>query len=63
MRLKVIVDLIENECSVTEMLRKLALHQSALSQHLRILGDKGIVGGRREGPKICCKDCGMQANP
>ena len=55
LRLKIIVGLIENECNVTEMQRKLGVPQSTLSQHLRILRDKGIIEGRREGAKMCYK--------
>lgn len=55
LRLKIIVGLIENECNVTEMQKKLGVHQSTLSQHLRILRDKDIIEGRREGKKMCYK--------
>ncbi|MCK4351945.1 winged helix-turn-helix transcriptional regulator [candidate division WOR-3 bacterium] len=54
-RLQIIAGLIENECNVTKIQKKLGLPQSIISQHLRILRYKGIVEGRREGTKICYK--------
>jgi DNA-binding transcriptional ArsR family regulator len=35
--------------SVTELLQKCSLSQSALSQHLRVLKDAGMISCKREG--------------
>lgn len=51
-RLLVLCSLIENECSVGELLAKSTLGQSALSQHLAKLRDAGMVTTRRDGQVI-----------
>ncbi len=48
-RLLVLCDLVEGERSVSSLLSKLPLSQSALSQHLAVMRDAGIVEVRREG--------------
>lgn len=48
-RLLVLCDLVEGERNVGALLSKLPLSQSALSQHLAVLRDAGVVHVRREG--------------
>lgn len=48
-RLLVLCDLVEGERGVAELLAKLPLSQSALSQHLAVLREAGVVQVRREG--------------
>jgi len=52
-RLKILAGLLEDECNVAEIQRTLKLPQSTISQHLRILRDRGIIQARREGRKRC----------
>ncbi len=52
-RLKILAGLLENECNVAEIQRTLALPQSTISQHLRMLKDRGIIQARQEGRKRC----------
>ncbi len=55
-RVKIIAGLIEkNECNVMTMVEKLELPQPAVSHHLNILKNAGIVEGVREGNQICYK--------
>lgn len=41
--------------SVTELLGHCSLSQSALSQHLKVLRDAGVVTARREGKQVLYK--------
>lgn len=52
-RLQILAGLLEDECNVSRIQKKLGLPQSTVSQHLRILRNKGIIQGRREGTKVC----------
>ncbi|KPJ49924.1 ArsR family transcriptional regulator [candidate division TA06 bacterium DG_26] len=52
-RLQILMGLLEDECNVSRIQKNLGIPQSTISQHLRILRDKGIIQGRREGTKIC----------
>jgi ArsR family transcriptional regulator len=54
-RLQIVIGLIENECNVTEIRKKLGLPQSTISQHLRILKNSKIIKGRREATRVCYK--------
>lgn len=54
-RLQIITGLMESECNVSEMQKKLGISQSTISQHLRILRYKGIIEGERRGTEICYK--------
>ncbi len=51
-RLMLLCLLAEGERSVSELNSRLALSQSALSQHLAILRDDGLVTTRREAQSI-----------
>ncbi len=51
-RLLVLCRLVEGECAVGELLAELDLSQSALSQHLAILREAGVVTTRREGQAV-----------
>ncbi len=52
-RLKILAGLLQDECNVAEIQRKLALPQSTISQHLRMLRDRGIIKARQDGRKRC----------
>jgi DNA-binding transcriptional ArsR family regulator len=53
-RLKMICGLItEYECNVNQMVAKLELPQSTVSQHLAILKSRGIITPRKDGVKTC----------
>lgn len=47
-RLVILCQLVPGECSVAELLDRVPLGQSALSQHLAILRRDGLVRSRRE---------------
>ena len=47
-RLMVLCQLVEGEAMAGNLLEKSALSQSAFSQHLRILRDKGFVESRKD---------------
>ena len=51
-RLMILCRLGDGECAVSELMPLLGLSQSALSQHLAVLRDEGLVAGRREGVSI-----------
>jgi DNA-binding transcriptional ArsR family regulator len=51
-RLMVLCCLGEGELSVSELLERVPLSQSALSQHLAVLRHEGLVGTRREAQTI-----------
>ena len=52
-RLKIVVGLLKDECSVGQIQKTLGLPQSTISQHLRILKNADVIKGRREGTKTC----------
>ena len=52
-RLQILTGVLENECNVKEIVEKLGVPQSTVSQHLSIMRNKGIIKGRREGAKMC----------
>lgn len=51
-RLMVLCRLGEGECGVGELQAQIGLSQSALSQHLAVLREEGLVATRREGTSI-----------
>lgn len=51
-RLMILCSLIDKECSVSELNRKIPLTQSALSQHLAALRKSNLVATRREAQTI-----------
>lgn len=51
-RLMLLCLLVEGERTVSELNAKVALSQSALSQHLAVLRNDGLVTTRREGQTI-----------
>jgi DNA-binding transcriptional ArsR family regulator len=51
-RLLILCHLIEREHSVSELAQRLALRDSAVSQHLAMLRREGLVAARREGQMI-----------
>ncbi len=54
MRLKIALGLADKtECNVSKMAEKLKLAQPAVSQHLAVLKNAGIVTGHRSGTVIC----------
>lgn len=48
-RLMILCHLVEGELGVGELYARLSLSQSALSQHLAVLREAGIVVARRDG--------------
>lgn len=51
-RLMILCQLGDGECAVGELLPLVGLSQSALSQHLAVLREEGLVTTRREGVSI-----------
>ena len=51
-RLMVLCQLADEELSVGELQRRVGLSQSALSQHLALLREEGVVSTRRESQSI-----------
>jgi DNA-binding transcriptional ArsR family regulator len=51
-RLMVLCSLVQGEMSVTQLLEKVPLAQSALSQHLAVLRRERLVSTRREGQTV-----------
>ena len=51
-RLMVLCSLVQGEKSVGELLEKVPLAQSALSQHLAVLRHEGLVATRRVGQSV-----------
>lgn len=51
-RLMILCQLADGELSVGALLPRVGLSQSALSQHLAVLRDEGVVATRREGQTI-----------
>jgi ArsR family transcriptional regulator, virulence genes transcriptional regulator len=51
-RLMILCELSDGESSVGSLQARIGLSQSALSQHLRMLRDEGVVATRREGQTI-----------
>jgi DNA-binding transcriptional ArsR family regulator len=51
-RLMILCQLTEGECSVGDLQSQVGLSQSALSQHLAILREEGLVATRRESQTI-----------
>jgi len=51
-RLIVLCQLIEGEKNVTELQDAAGLSQSAMSQHLAVLREQGVVTARREGQSV-----------
>ena len=51
-RLMILCTLLEREMQVGELVQRLGLSQSNLSQHLARLRDEGLVATRREGTAI-----------
>lgn len=52
-RLEIVKNLMKDECNVNAMVNRLGLPQSTVSQHLRVLQDKGIIKPRKEGVVTC----------
>lgn len=51
-RLLILCQLADGECSVGRLQAVIGLSQSALSQHLAVLREEGVVATRREGQTI-----------
>ncbi len=54
-RLRIIELIAEEELNVSEIVRRLNMKQSTVSQHLRILKDCGLVSTRRNGKEVYYK--------
>lgn len=58
-RLRILICLMHEECYVKDLAMKMQLPQSTVSQHLRVMTDRGILKSERHGVKVCYK----AANP
>ena len=54
-RMEIIDRLQRNGCNVSLIQKNLALPQSTISQHLKILESAGILSAQRNGTKVCYK--------
>jgi len=45
--------IVRNECICGEICNQIALAQSTISQHLKIMKQAGIIQGEVDGPRIC----------
>ena len=52
-RLKIVENLMHDECNVNKVKDILGVPQSTVSQHLGVLRNKGVVVARKEGVKTC----------
>ncbi|MFW5770895.1 MAG: ArsR/SmtB family transcription factor [Spirochaetota bacterium] len=52
-RLEIVHNLMRDECNVNNIVKRLNIPQSTVSQHLRILQDRGIITPRKEGVITC----------
>jgi DNA-binding transcriptional ArsR family regulator len=51
-RLKIVAGLCSQECNVKHIWECLGLPQAAVSQHLALLKDNGIISGKRKGTEV-----------
>ena len=54
-RLEIVNNLSKDECNVNRMVERLGIPQSTVSQHLRILQDKGLIEPHKKGVITCYK--------
>ena len=52
-RLRILACLIREKCFVNDIALRLDLPQSTVSQHLRLMADRGILTGERDGVRVC----------
>ena len=52
-RLRIVENLLDDECNVNKIISILNIPQSTVSQHLGVLKNKGIVIARKEGVRTC----------
>lgn len=52
-RLEMVHNLMRDECHVNRIVERLGIPQSTVSQHLRVLQDRGILKPRKDGVKTC----------
>ena len=52
-RLRIVENLLEDECNVNKIVNILNIPQSTVSQHLGVLKNRGIIIARKEGVRIC----------
>ncbi len=52
-RLRILLKLAEQCCCVGEIWGCLQLPQAVVSQHLKILKERGVLDSRREGARVC----------
>lgn len=62
-RLMVLCALLEGELQVAELVRRLGLSQSNLSQHLARLRDEGLIANRRDGTTIFYRIASPRVQP
>lgn len=53
-RLKIVIGLLgAEECNVNNIVSKLKLPQSTVSQHLGVLRNRGVIAARKDGVRTC----------
>ncbi|HHS49538.1 MAG TPA: ArsR family transcriptional regulator [candidate division Zixibacteria bacterium] len=52
-RLRILACLMKDSCFVKDLCSRLDLPQSTVSQHLRVMTDRGILISVRDGVKVC----------
>lgn len=63
LRLKILEGLISNEdCNVGDIVKRLKMPQSTVSQHLALLRHKGIIAPKKQGVKTCYKVIDKRVN-
>lgn len=60
-RLKMVEGLMSNKCNVNEIVKKLNIPQSTVSQHLGILRTLGIIIPQKNGVKTCYRVVNQKA--
>ncbi len=60
-RLRILACLMHKKCFVNDLAEKMGLPQSTVSQHLRVMTDRGILIGERHGVKVCYKPASFLA--
>ena len=54
-RLQMVCGLLTHNCNVNEIVERLGLPQSTVSQHLGILRSRGIISPEKQGVRTCYK--------
>jgi len=52
LRIRILNEILSNQCNVTKICHSLEVSQAAVSHHLAVLKDVGIVIGKRKGSEV-----------